>query len=252
MTLRNDNNTDTYNQALSALLVEFSDLSKYIEGSELLDNLGLFVTPKERRREFFWYEVYRLLEGHPGSIGQFGVRWGRELALFDSLRSIFEPYNHSRKILAFDTFSGYTSITENDGEAKQIVEGNLSTFGGYANRLRKLLEIRQELSVNPHIQKFELFEGPVDETLQTFLDNNPEIVFSLVHLDFNLYQPTKYVLERLSTHTIKGTIFVFDELCCPALPGETIAFKEFNDRFRLEPIYLGWHKPIWPMAFRVQ
>ena len=43
----------------------------------------------------------------PGSIIQFGVRWGRELALFEMLRTIFEPFNHSRSIYGFDTFTGY-------------------------------------------------------------------------------------------------------------------------------------------------
>lgn len=249
--LRNDNSTDSYNQALSALLSEFSDLSMSIEGVEILENLGLFITPKERRREFFWYEVYKQLEGMPGVIGQFGVRWGRELALFDSLRSIFEPYNHSRQILGFDTFSGYTSISRKDGEAKQIFEGNLNTFRGYSTRLKNLLKVREELSVNSHISKFEIFEGPVEDTLQTYLDKNPQTIFSLVHLDFNLYEPTRHVLECLSAHIIQGTIFVFDELCCPALPGETIAFREFKDRYSLQPVNLGWEKPIWPVVLRV-
>jgi len=222
-----------------------------MRGGEILENLGLFISPKERRREFFWYEVYKLLEGRPGLIGQFGVRWGRELALFDSLRSIFEPYNHSRKILGFDTFTGYTGISETDGKASQVIEGNLSTLPNYASHLANILTLRQELSINPQISKFELLEGAITDTLRPYLASHPETIFSLIHLDFNLYHPTKYVLETAIEHVVKGSIVVFDELCCPALPGETVAFHEFQDKYRLKPVHMGWQKPVWPMVFQV-
>lgn len=251
MTLRDNNDTESYTRAIEDLLHEFSYLTSSIEGSEILENLGLFITPKERRREFFWYEVYKLLEGRPGVIGQFGVRWGRELALFDSLRSIFEPYNHSRKILGFDTFTGYAAISDTDGNASQVVEGNLSTLPNYASHLANILTVRQELSINAQISKFELFEGPITETLPPFLADHPETIFSLIHLDFNLYRPTKFVLEAAVEHVTQGSIIVFDELCCPTLPGETAAFHEFEDRYKLKPVHMGWEKPIWPMVFQV-
>jgi hypothetical protein len=251
MTLKNGNNAQSYTQAIDCLLTEFAELSSSMPGFEILENLGLFISPKERRREFFWYEVYKHLQGQPGCIGQFGVRWGRELALFDSLRSIYEPYNHSRKILGFDTFKGYTSISDADGKAAQLFDGNLNTLSNYSTRLKKILEFRQELSVNPQIKKFELLEGPVTDTLKPYLAQNPETTFSLIHLDFNLYKPTSFVLNSVTDHVMPGTIVVFDELCCPALPGETRAFREFKDQYGFKPIKMGWEKPIWPMVFRV-
>lgn len=33
---------------------------------------------------------------------EFGVRWGQNLALFESFRGIYEPYNYNRKIVGFD------------------------------------------------------------------------------------------------------------------------------------------------------
>ena len=40
---------------------------------------------------------------------EFGVEWGSTLSLLIKLRSIHEPYNYSRKIIGFDTFSGFTN-----------------------------------------------------------------------------------------------------------------------------------------------
>ena len=80
---------------------------------------------------------------------QFGVRWGRELALFDSLRTTFEPFNHSRKIVGFDTFDGYCGVDHKDGDHEVIVEGNLSTSINYESTLERILSAREDLSPIP-------------------------------------------------------------------------------------------------------
>ena len=38
---------------------------------------------------------------------EFGVRWGQNLITLNNLRGIYEPFNHSRKIIGFDTFEGF-------------------------------------------------------------------------------------------------------------------------------------------------
>jgi hypothetical protein len=54
---------------------------------------------------------------------EFGVRWGQNMALFTSFRNIYEPYNVSRKIIGFDTFAGFPSISEQDGVAETVQVG---------------------------------------------------------------------------------------------------------------------------------
>ena len=46
-------------------------------------------------------EIYRKILDVHGVIMEFGVRWGRNLALFESLRGIHEPFNHNRKIVQY-------------------------------------------------------------------------------------------------------------------------------------------------------
>jgi hypothetical protein len=36
------------------------------------------------------------------------------MALFTTLRNIYEPYNMSRKIIGFDTFEGFPSVSPQD------------------------------------------------------------------------------------------------------------------------------------------
>ena len=37
----------------------------------------------------------------PGVIVEFGVWLGHDLALFESLRGVYEPYNYTRRIIGF-------------------------------------------------------------------------------------------------------------------------------------------------------
>ena len=66
-----------------------------------------------------------------GSIAQFGVRWGRELAIFEFFPTIFEPFNHSRRIIAFDSFIGYIEISEVDENLDQMSHANLAVSSDY-------------------------------------------------------------------------------------------------------------------------
>ncbi len=56
---------------------------------------------------------------------EFGVKWGQNLALFQSFRGMYEPYNHNRKIIGFDTFEGFPSVDKKDGGSKIIKAGAL-------------------------------------------------------------------------------------------------------------------------------
>ena len=40
--------------------------------------------------------------------------FGAGLMTWNQLSSIFEPVNHTRKIIGFDTFSGFTSLKQED------------------------------------------------------------------------------------------------------------------------------------------
>lgn len=80
-----------------------------IADDEILKDLPLFLSRSSLGHILFIDSVYRQILNIPGCIMEFGVRWGRNLSLFTSLRNLYEPYNVSRKIIGFDTFEGFPS-----------------------------------------------------------------------------------------------------------------------------------------------
>jgi hypothetical protein len=78
-----------------------------IPDSELLQNLGLFLTRQNLSRLLFIKHLYEQVVEIQGDIMEFEVRWGQNLAAFAVLRGILEPYNHSRRLVGFDTFEGF-------------------------------------------------------------------------------------------------------------------------------------------------
>ena len=242
--------SNSYKGAESNLLEHLKNTP--IPESELLENLHLFITPQQLRRILFFYEIYREIVEVPGVIMQFGVRWGRELALFDSLRTTFEPFNHSRRIIGFDTFEGYAGVDPKDGSHEVMAEGNLSTTKGYERELTSVLQNREQLSPIPNVEKFRLIKGNAEETLEAYLAKNPQTIIALAHLDMNLYKPTKRCLELLRPHMPKGSIIIIDEVNLDIIPGETVAIKEV---FGLANIRLKRHRdvnPAWPAYFVVE
>lgn len=207
-----------------ALIAELRSGS--IPDAEILANLHLFQERIAIGQTLFLAEMYEKIVGVPGSVAEFGVRWGRNLAAFTSLRSVFEPNNMSRRIVGFDTFTGFPGVSDEDGGASAVTQGGYSVSERWEDRLHALLAAHQKLAYRPNFDRFALVKGDVVETLPKFLLDNPHSIFSLVYLDLDLYAPTKFVLETLWDRVPKGGIVGFDEVNLAGFPGETIALLE--------------------------
>jgi len=90
---------------------------------------------------------------------EFGVRWGQDLALFSSLRGIYEPFNHNRKIVGFDTFAGFPAVHAKDGTCDVITQGTFGVTKGYESHLEQLLDYHEQESPIAHIKKYQLVKG---------------------------------------------------------------------------------------------
>ena len=197
-----------------------------IPEGEVLSNLGLFMKRQDLTNILFKNELYKKILDVNGIIAEFGVRWGQNLALFESFRGIYEPYNYGRKILGFDTFEGFPSVHEKDGDSDIISVGAYSVTKGYEEYLSKILEYHEQESPVSHIQKYQLIKGDATVTLEKYLEQHPETIIAFAYFDFDIYQPTKKCLELIKKHITKGTIIGFDELNHQDYPGETVALKE--------------------------
>jgi len=199
-----------------------------IPDDEILSNLGLFLNRQTLSRIIFMHELYKKIINVHGIIVEFGVRWGQNLALFSSFRGMYEPYNYNRKIVGFDTFSGYPEISDKDGNSKIIKKGAYSVTEDYEEYLKMILDYHEKESPISHIKKYELVKGDATVEIKKYLDKNPETIIALAYFDFDLYLPTKKCLEAIvgGEHITKGSVIAFDELNCHDFPGETLALKE--------------------------
>jgi hypothetical protein len=206
-----------------------------IPDRELAENAPLFQTVRSLKRLLYLNELYREILPVHGVVFQFGVRWGRDIAAFDAFRTIYEPFNISRTVVGFDTFEGFPSVHAKDGDHRMMVEQGLKLSEGYVDELRSLLEARRKLDPLPHLERCQIVQGDVTQTLPAYLKAHPETIIALVHFDLDLYAPTKAGLEAIAPYLTKGSIVAFDELASPLTPGETEALREAwgLDRYRI-------------------
>jgi hypothetical protein len=213
--------------------------------SEILRNLSLFFRQKDVAHLIFLHEIYQKILSIPGVVIEFGTMYGRNLATLMALRETFEPFNHTRKILAFDTFAGFPNFSGKDKgkNKKYFIKGNYTVGSTAKKDLERLLNNFEKTSHLKHIKRHDLIQGDVEKTLPHYLLKNPETLCALVFLDLDLYRPTKKCLNLILKRMVKGGIIVFDEICNPDHPGETSAFLEVfsSNKTSLQRLpFSGW------------
>ena len=207
-----------------------------IPDDEILVNLGAYLRSTQLAKILYLNELYQLIERVPGIVVELGVWWGANLALLESFRSVYEPYNWTRKVVGFDTFEGYPEVTEKDGSSRYAAVGGYTVSEGYEEHLDRLLAAHEADNVIPHIKKYELVRGDVTETVRGYLDANPQTIVALAYFDLALYEPTRVCLDAIRPHLTRGSVLAMDELNSADFPGETIALREVIglDRYRIE------------------
>ncbi|WP_066755459.1 crotonobetainyl-CoA--carnitine CoA-transferase [Crocinitomix algicola] len=218
-----------------------SNLTKLFDESpifqeEKVANSALFLKRQELSKILFFNEIYSKLIHTHGVIMELGVRWGQNLVTLSNLRGIHEPFNHSRKIIGFDTFEGFPSVSSQDGEADYNVKGAFNVSENYEEYLEQLLQCHVNESPLNHIKKNYVIKGNATETLKKYLAEHPETIIAFAYFDFDIYEPTLECLKLIKPYLTKGAIIGFDELCDPGFPGETEAVREVlgTNNYRIE------------------
>jgi len=198
-----------------------------ISDDEILQHLGLFISSKNLSRILFLNHLYATIIDVSGIIMYFGTRWGADLAIFSALRGIYEPFNVHRKIVGFDTFRGFRSVSDKDNRTCPFVrEGGLSTSSGYWRYLEKVMKYHEDDNPASHIKKYAIRVGDASREVTDYLQECPETIVALAFFDMDLYEPTKKCLEAIRNRLVKGSVVVFDELSTHDCPGETRAVSE--------------------------
>jgi hypothetical protein len=158
-----------------------------------------------------------------GSIVECGTYRADSLLVYFHLSTIFEPYSFTRKVIGFDTFTGFPSISSHDNQ--QVAKaGHLNDVN--VAHIKSVVNLQEKNKALPEINKISLIEGDAILTIPEYIAHNPHLIISLLYLDFDLYEPTKIALEYLLPKVPSGGIVAFDELNQSKWAGETRAFDE--------------------------
>jgi len=183
------------------------------------------------------WELFKLNLSAHGSVVECGVFAGGGLISWMQFSAILEPYNHQRRVIGFDTFSGFPEPVPQDtqhGSSEHLRYGGLDTSRETVDELHALIALHDRNRPLGHIEKTELVVGDATQTIPKYVENNPHLLISLLYLDFDIYEPTKTALEHLLPRVSRGGIVAFDELNCPEFPGETTALLESLDLSRVK------------------
>ena len=141
-----------------------------------------------------------------GEILEFGIFKGNSFFRWIKFRDLLEQ-TFSRKIIGFDVFGDFPEAGFEGDKARRdafVAETN----GGKSISIEEINELLDKQSLNKNV---ELIKGDILVTLNDYLDKNPHLKISLLHIDVDLYEPVKLILEKLYDRVTTGGIIVFDD-----------------------------------------
>ena len=183
------------------------------------------------------YELYKIVTGIPGDIVECEVYKLASVNRFATFRSLLENV-YFRKLFAFDAFGEFPTGALQNKDDLNFVKG-FETAGGDGlgvDESQEVLKFKQ-LEKNTFCIK-----GDVAQTIPAWLEQNTHCRIALLHLDMDVYEPTKAALELLWERLVRGGIVVVDDY--NAVGGATRAIDEFITDKDIKLQKLSWsHVP---------
>ena len=197
--------------------------------ADVLESFPVYVRRVNLTRFLAHYELYRKVKSLPGNIVECGVYRGAGLFTWAKLLEIFHAGDRTRRVFGFDNFAGFTRIDEKDGPTYahcNKVEGGWNAAPFY-DELKEHIDLFHADSFLPRARRIVLVEGDLKVSAKEFVEKNPGLRISLLHLDVDLYEPTKAALEAFYPLVVKGGVVVFDEYGLTEWGGESRAAEEY-------------------------
>jgi hypothetical protein len=181
---------------------------------DLIDHFGLYIGVQTLGRALAVYEIMKQTLHLPGHIAEFGCYKGANLLLMAKILKLLQP-NTYKHIYGFDSFEGLKDFSSEDK--------GLGSIGAYKGEIDLLLKMIDFFDMREYVH---IVKGNVLETIPQFEKDNPHIMFSLIYIDLDLYEPTLIALDFASRKIVPGGCIVLDEAFTNYWPGEGKAFIE--------------------------
>lgn len=177
------------------------------EFSAFLERFGELDGFNTQRRWMLW-QLLRLTGHVPGDTAECGVFRGADSWLIASfgLQSQSQPKEH----FLFDSFEGLSEPGPRDGTHWQ--SGALAIGEEVVRR-----------NLEPLNARLNFYKGWIPERFDEVNDRR----FSFVHVDVDLYEPTRDSIEFFYPRLNDGAIFLCDDYACSTCPGATQAIDQF-------------------------
>ena len=169
------------------------------------NTLFLSADTERIRKLLVRYEMFRLTLELPGDIIECGVFKGTGLLQWLKFLTIFDP-DSKKRVAGFDLFEDYAETVQNweRKEAKSFLQE--ANYQG-ANP-DDLIMIAQQMHQE---HRLELIKGNACETIPRYVEENRGMRISLLHLDFDPYEPTLIALQNFWPLIVKGGVVLMDE-----------------------------------------
>ncbi len=158
-----------------------------------------------------------------GEVLEFGVFKGNSFFRWVKFRDLLE-HTQSRKIIGFDVFGDFPEAGF-EGDKKRRDAFVEETNGGKSISFEEISDLLEKQNLHKNV---EIIKGDILVTLDAYLANNPHLKISLLHIDVDLYEPVKLILERLYERVSSGGIIILDDY--GTFAGTNKAVDDFFDR----------------------
>ncbi|MBZ4036576.1 TylF/MycF family methyltransferase [Flavobacterium sp. 17A] len=151
-------------------------------------------------------EFFKQTSNVRGEIVEFGIFKGNSFFRWIKFRDLLEQTN-SRKVIGFDIFGDFPEANfEEDKEKRDAFVKE--TNGGKSISLEEINDLLEKQGLHKNV---DIIKGDILVTLDEYLDKNPHLKISLLHIDVDLYEPTKHILEKLYQRVTTGGIIILDD-----------------------------------------
>ena len=195
---------------------------------------GFYMTspPQRIAKLLSHWELYKKASGSPGEIVECGVFKGSSLIQLATFREI-DSIHFEKKIIGFDTFGNFpeTGYEPDEENRNSFIE----SAGSKSLSNKKIEKILNKKGINNNV---ELVKGDIEKTVPKYVEKNPHLRISILHVDVDIYEPSKTIMDKLFPKVVKGGVAIFDDY--GDFDGESKAIEEkIGDEYKIRSMPCG-------------
>lgn len=196
---------------------------------EICRNFQIYSRRVFQKRYLAHYELFRRTIELPGDIVELGVYRGASLMNWANFLEVRCMGDRAKQVIGFDNWQGFTEFAPEDGAEDLRVNKVIGGYNGgeFKAILEEAIAIYDRDRFIPYKPRIVLVDGQIEQSVPRFVREQPGLRISLLHVDCDLYRPTRVALEELWPRIVTGGVLVLDDYGVRPWEGESRAADEF-------------------------